>query len=163
MTTMATPATDIPVRRSVTVKVGVEQAFRVFTEGFDTWWPRTHHIGKSPMKRGVIEPFVGGRLYSEQVDDTDCPWGQVTTWDPPHRFVFAWQINAQWGYEPDLAKSSEVEVRFSPEPDGSTRVDLEHRYFERMGAGADEMRTGVGGEGGWGGLLTLFAQKAEQH
>jgi uncharacterized protein YndB with AHSA1/START domain len=77
--------------------------------------------------------------------------------------MFAWQINAQWGYEPDLAKSSEVEVRFTPEPDGSTRVDLEHRHFDRMAAGADEMRKGVGGEGGWGGLLKLFAQQAEQH
>jgi uncharacterized protein YndB with AHSA1/START domain len=162
MTTMATPSTDVPVRRSVTVKTGVEHAFRVFTEGFDTWWPRTHHIGKSPMTRGVIEPFVGGRMYSEQVDGTDCPWGQVTTWDPPHRFVFAWQINHQWGYEPDLTKASEVEVRFTPEADGSTRVDLEHRYFERMGSGAAAMRTGVGGEGGWGGLLKLFAEKVEQ-
>jgi len=34
-----------PVRKSVTVKATQEQAFRVFTEGFDTWWPREHHIG----------------------------------------------------------------------------------------------------------------------
>ena len=162
MTTMATPVTDIPVRRSVTVKIGVEHAFRVFTEGFDTWWPRTHHIGKSPMTRAVIEPFLGGRMYSEQVDGTDCPWGQITAWDPPRRFVFAWQITHQWGYEPDLSKASEVEVRFTPEADGSTRVDLEHRHFERMGAGATEMRTAVSGDGGWGGLLKLFAEKAEQ-
>jgi hypothetical protein len=32
-----------------------------------------------------------------------------------------------------------------------------------MGTGAAEMRTGVGGDGGWGGLLTMFAAKAEQH
>jgi hypothetical protein len=162
MTSMAIPTTDTPVRRSVTVKAGVEHAFRVFTEGFDSWWPRTHHIGKSPMKRGVIEPFVGGRLYSEQVDGTDCPWGQVTTWDPPRRFVFAWQITPEWGFEPDLAKASEVEVQFTPQADGSTRVDLEHRCFDRMGSGGAEMRTAVGGDGGWGGLLKLFVEKAEQ-
>jgi uncharacterized protein YndB with AHSA1/START domain len=162
MTTMATPTSDTSVRRSVTVKTNPEHAFRVFTEGFDSWWPRTHHIGKSPMTRAVIEPFEGGRMYSEQVDGTSCPWGQITTWDPPRRFVFAWQITHEWGYQPDLTKSSEVEVRFTPQNDGSTRVDLEHRYFERMGPGADDMRKGVGGEGGWGGLLKLFAEKAEQ-
>ena len=58
-----------PVRKSVTVKATQEHAFRVFTEGFDTWWPRGHHIGKSPMKRAVIEKdFPGGRMYSEQED-----------------------------------------------------------------------------------------------
>jgi hypothetical protein len=40
------------------VKVGLEQAFRVFTEGFDTWWPRTHHVGKSPMTRAVARRLV---------------------------------------------------------------------------------------------------------
>ena len=43
-----------PLRKSVTVKVPAEKAFDVFTNGFDTWWPRTHHIGKSPMKRAVV-------------------------------------------------------------------------------------------------------------
>ena len=163
MTSMATPTTDTPVRRSVTVKTGVEHAFRVFTEGFDSWWPRTHHIGKSPMTRGVIEPFVGGRMYSEQEDGTDCPWGLITAWDPPRRFVFAWRITHTWGFEPDLAKASEVEIQFTPLDDGTTRVDLEHRHFDRMGSGAAEMRTGVGGDGGWGGLLKMFAERAEQH
>jgi activator of Hsp90 ATPase-like protein len=161
MTAMTAPSTDMTVRRSVTVKTGIDHAFRVFTEGFDTWWPRSHHIGKSPMTRAVIEPFVGGRMYSEQADGTDCPWGQITVWEPPRRFTFAWQITHQWGFEPDLARASEVEVLFTPLPDGSTRVDLEHRHFDRMGEGSVEMRTAVGGEGGWNGLLKLFAERAE--
>ena len=56
-------------------------------------------------------------------------------WEPPHRFVFAWQVTPQWTHEPDLAKSSEVEVKFTAVSDGSTRVDLEHRYFNRHGDG----------------------------
>ena len=115
------------------------------------------------MRKQVIEPRAGGRCYSEQIDGTECPWGTVLVWDPPSRVVLAWQIDAKWQFVPELAHSSEVEVRFTSEADGSTRVDLEHRYFERMGPGADDMRKGVGGEGGWGGLLKLFAEKAEQH
>jgi uncharacterized protein YndB with AHSA1/START domain len=162
MTTIIDPVSDIPVRKSITVQSTVEHAFHVFTDGFDTWWPRSHHIGKSPMKKSIVECHAGGRCYSEQVDDTECDWGRVLVWEPPHRFVMAWQINPQWQYEPDLAKSSEVEVRFTPEPGGSTRVDLEHRYFHRMGTGGEGMRTMIDSPNGWGGTLQLFAARLEE-
>jgi hypothetical protein len=74
MTTTTVPSTDAVVRQSVTVKTNVERAFRVFTAEFDRWWPRSHHIGKPPMTKAIIEPFVGGRCCSEQEDGTDCPW-----------------------------------------------------------------------------------------
>ncbi len=127
------------------------QAFEVFTAEFDSWWPRSHHIGKAPLKRAVIDGRVGGRCYNEQADGTDCEWGEITVWEPPRRFVMAWKISAQWQYEPDAKKSSEVEVRFTPEGDGRTRVDLEHRHFERMGADGSAMRKGVD-FAGWMGL-----------
>jgi hypothetical protein len=153
---------DEPVRKTVTVKASAEHAFDVFTAGFDRWWPRSHHIGKSPMVRGVIEGRMGGRCYSEQADGTDCEWAQVTSWEPPRRFVLAWKITPAWQYETDLAKSSEVEVTFTPLGDGSTRVDLEHRNFARAGAGWEAMRTAVNSEGGWNGLLQLFAAETEK-
>ena len=150
-----------PVRKSITVKASVERAFRVFTEEFDSWWPKSHHIGNSPLNRAVVEGWVGGRCYSEQEDGTDCPWGSVLVWEPPNRFVMAWQITPAWKYEPDLAKSSEVEVRFTAEGDGITRVDLEHRNFERHGEGGDSMRAKVDSPGGWGSLLQLYLARAE--
>jgi len=162
MTSMTTQTTEAPVRRTVTVKAPTERAFQVFTEGFDSWWPRSHHIGSAPLKKAIIEGKVGGRCHSEQADGTDCPWGTVLAWEPPHRLVMAWQISPDWKYEPDLARSSEVEIRFTPLADGTTRVDLEHRHFERHGAGADAMRKTVSAEGGWGSLLALFTVRAEQ-
>jgi uncharacterized protein YndB with AHSA1/START domain len=152
--------TVAPVSKSITVKASVEHAFRVFTEGFDTWWPREHHIGKSPMKKAILETHAGGRCYTQQMDGTDCDWGSILVWEPPHRFVMAWQITSGWQFEPDLNKSSEVEVRFTPEPDGTTRVDLEHRHLERHGDGAEQMRAAIDGGMGWPGLLALFAAKA---
>jgi uncharacterized protein YndB with AHSA1/START domain len=162
MTTMAEQTAEATVRRSITVNTGVERAFRVFTDGIDTWWPRSHHIGRSPLARAVIEPFVGGRWYGEEEDGTQCPWAQITAWEPPHRLVFAWQITADWKYEPDLSKTSEVEVRFTALADGSTRVDLEHRRFDRMGPSGETMRAAVGRPGGWGTLLSTFADRAQQ-
>ncbi len=151
-----------PVRKSVRVKAGVEKAYRMFTEGMDSWWPRTHHIGSSPMTRVVVEGRAGGSLYTEQEDGTSCPWGSVLAWEPPHRFVFAWQVRPDWKFEPDLAKCSEVEVIFTPADDGTTLVELEHRGFERHGGNFAGMRAQVGSTGGWGTMLEMFGKKAEE-
>lgn len=155
-------AADIPVLKSVTVRADPERAFRIFTREVDSWWPRTHHIGKSPMKRVEIEPRDGGRCYTEQEDGTECDWGTVLVWDPPRRFVMAWQITHEWGFEPDLDRASEVEVTFEPTASGGTRVDLAHRFFSRHGVGADSMRTAVDAPNGWPGLLNLFAERADE-
>ena len=147
----------LPVRKSITVRARVDEAFRVFTDGFDSWWPRTHHIGKSPMKQAIIEGRLGGRCYTTQEDGSDCDWGTVLAWEPPSRFVIAWQITADWQYQPDLAQSSEVEVRFTPAGQDSTRVDLVHRHLERHGASGPTVRTSVDSPGGWTGILAVYA------
>jgi uncharacterized protein YndB with AHSA1/START domain len=54
-----------------------------------------------------------------------------------------------------LAVAQEVEVRFTPEGDG-TRVDLEHRGWETLGVEAADARASY--EGGWRTVLgTHFA------
>jgi uncharacterized protein YndB with AHSA1/START domain len=161
MTMPAEQSIDIPVRRTISVSASVERAFRVFTAEFDTWWPRSHHIGKSPMKKAIVEGKAGGRCYTEQEDGTESDWGRVLVWEPPHRIVLAWQVTPEWGYQPDLAQSSEVEIRFSPVAGGGTRVDLEHRHFERHGSGAPTMRTAVDSPNGWTGVMQLFAERVE--
>jgi uncharacterized protein YndB with AHSA1/START domain len=114
------------------------------------------------MTEAVIEPGIGGRCYAKQADGAEADWGQVLEWDPPHRFVIAWQITPEWAYQPDLARSSEVEIRFTAVAGGVTRVDLEHRHFERMGPGGETMRAGVDAPGGWGTLLEDFKSRAER-
>ena len=151
-----------PVHKSITVKASPERAFRVFTEGIDTWWPRQHHIGTAELKKSVVEGRKGGRCYSEQTDGSEADWGTVLVWEPPKRVVWSWQITPQWKFEPDLAKSSEVEITFTPIPGGETRVDLKHDHWERHGEGVESMYQGVGGPGGWSGMLALFAAEAEK-
>ncbi|WP_433968120.1 SRPBCC family protein [Tunturiibacter gelidiferens] len=151
-----------PVRKSIRVRADAARAFRVFTEEMDSWWPRTHHIGSSPLKRVVIEGRPMGAIYSEQEDGTNCPWGSVLTWEPPHLFVMAWQIKPDWQFEPDLSRCSEVEIRFTPADDGTTLVELEHRNLHRHGVGGAKMREQVNAEGGWGALLGMFGAKADE-
>jgi DinB superfamily/Activator of Hsp90 ATPase homolog 1-like protein len=150
-----------PVRKSVTVRTDPATAFDVFTKGIDMWWLRSHHIGASDLEKVVIEAKVGGRCYERGVDGSECDWGQVLVWDPPQRFAFSWQITPEWKPQPDVAKSSEVEVRFTALESGLTRVDLEHRHFERHGSGAEAMRAGVDAPNGWSGLLDAYSQTTQ--
>ena len=144
-----------PVRKSIVVAATPLRAFEVFTSDVDKWWPKTHSIGNAPLRRCVIEPFVGGRWYNDLQDGSDVTVGHVRVWEPGARFVVGWEINAQWKPDSRTQLASEVEVRFVREGDYRTRVELEHRNFERMGAEAGEtMRNAV--ENGWPGVLALF-------
>jgi uncharacterized protein YndB with AHSA1/START domain len=155
------PGTHVPVTKSITVKASPQRAFEVFTSDFDSWWPRTHHIGKAPLQRAILEPRQGGRCYTEHVDGSACDWGQVIAWEPPHRLVLAWQVHGDWTYAPDPSQSSEVEIRFTPEAGGVTRVDLEHRHIERHGASAAALRTAVDAPSGWTGILQAYGARVE--
>lgn len=150
----------VPVRKSVVVHVPAAEAFEVFTEDVDSWWPKTHHIGRSPMTRIVIEDRAGGRCYTEHEDGSVADWGRVLDWEPPRRLRLAWQMTHQWAYEPDLSRSSEVEVRFVPIQAETTRVEVEHRFFERHAEGAAGVRGAVDAPNGWTLVMTLFANRA---
>ena len=150
--------TIAPVRYSVTVPISAQRAFTLFTEGFSTWWIG-HHIGKAELAEAVIEPRVDGRWYERGVDGTECDWGKVLAYEPPGRLVMTWQLNSEFEYDPDLSHASEVEVRFT-ESVGQTTVDFEHRYIERLGAGAEELAKSVRSSGGWPGILDLYAKAA---
>ncbi len=147
-----------PVKKSIRVGTGQAQAFEVFTAGLDRWWPRKASIGSAPLKQNVLEPRLGGRWYQLGEDGSRADVGKILVWEPPHRFVMSWDINSSW--KPDSNVGSEVEVRFIAEGPNATRVELEHRKFEQMGAEAGEkMRKDV--EGGWPGMLEHFKQAAE--
>jgi uncharacterized protein YndB with AHSA1/START domain len=156
MSTQALPA----LRRGITVKAPVARAFDAFTASFDAWWPRGHHIGKAELAEAVIEPRTGGRWYEKGVDGSECDWGSVLAWEPPARLVLSWHIGSDWQYNPDPARASELEIRFVAEGPDTTRVELEHRLFERHVDGPG-VQTAVSGEGGWTTLLDLFRQQAE--
>src|SRR5258706_439722 len=91
---MSRTITVAPVRKSVHVKADAARAFEVFTAGMSRWWPATHSILKVAPKEHVLEPRVGGRWYQVGVDGSVCENGKVLVFEPPHRLVLAWQINA---------------------------------------------------------------------
>jgi uncharacterized protein YndB with AHSA1/START domain len=141
-----------PVLRAARVSCAPEAAFGVFTEQLAAWWPLPTHSVFGDRAGGVA--LEGGRLVERAVDGTESVWGEVLAWEPPHRLVLSWHP----GQAPDEA--SEVEVRFLADGDG-TRVELEHRGWERFGESAMARRRPYVGPGAWGHVLDHFAGLAE--
>jgi uncharacterized protein YndB with AHSA1/START domain len=149
---MTEVATIAPVRKSLRVECTPERAFEVFTAEVAGWWPaKTHSIHHEAVTDVVIEPREGGEMYEVAEGGKRELWGRVTTWEPPRRLVVSWAVN------PDRAAPTEFEVTFTPEGDG-TRVELEHRQWERAGEGAAEMRDNY--DSGWELVLAPFVEKA---
>ena len=157
---MIDQATTAAVRRSVTVQASPERAFEVFTAGMSRWWPiESHHIGEAMAVEVVIEPHAGGRWFERDATGGECDWGYVIEWAPPHRALLAWHLTPEFDFDPDPAKATEVEVRFTLH-DGGTLVELEHRGFERHAEAGARMREAVSAPGGWRELLDLYAKAA---
>jgi uncharacterized protein YndB with AHSA1/START domain len=142
------------VNREITVDVPADRAFAFFAERFDAWWPRAHKLGAADLKEAVLEPHEGGRWYELGTDGSECDWGSVLAYDPPHRLVLSWRIGGDWKIHPDQA--SEIEVVFTAEGD-RTKVSVEHRHLERHGESAEALRDGISGDGGWSGLLRGYS------
>ncbi len=155
---MTSPAAVGAVRRSVTVALTPSEAFDLFTAGIARWWPAdSHAIGTKPAMV-ILERRDGGRWFERGPDGSECDWGRVLAWEPPGRVLLAWHLDGDWAYDPDPGRASEVEVRFSA-ANGGTRVDLEHRGFERQARGG-EIAAAVGGENGWSGILDGYTTTA---
>lgn len=155
-------APTIPaINGTISVAVPIEKAFRVFTESLDSWWPAEYHIGKAEMAEAIMEPRTGGRWYERGVDGSECDWGRVLVWEPPHRLVVTWQITGEWQYDPDPERASEVEVRFVADGPEQTTVQLEHRFLERL-LGGEAMHAAISGDGGWKGVLARYAKAVEE-
>jgi uncharacterized protein YndB with AHSA1/START domain len=151
--------TIAPITRSVQVKLPPARAFELFTARFGDWWPKALNIGKAPPVAVVMEPRVGGQWFERDAEGNQTQWGKVLAWEPPSRLLLAWQINAQWRYDPALL--TEVELSFTPAAGGGTLVTLEHRHLERLGVGAEDYAAKVGG--GWPGILGDFVAYADSN
>lgn len=156
---MSTPAQDTGVRVEIVVAAPIDRAFTVFTDGLGTWFPPEYNMLSVPIAERVFEPRVGGRVYDRGTDGSECHWGDVLAYEPPHRFVISWNISPHWQIETDVSKRSEVEVRFIADGPDRTRVELQHRHLDRHGDGWQQARATLDSEGGWPGCLRRYAQR----
>lgn len=114
------------IRREFVVGCDPTRAFSVWTASPHVWWPRTHTISGDADVRVVFEPDEGGRIYERTKDGTEHDWGEVTLWDPPHRFRCLWYLFF------DRSEATELEISFTPTAAG-TSVTLLHSGFDQLG------------------------------
>ena len=142
-----------PVRVAVEVRRGIEEAFGVLTTEITAWWPvASHSVEPDKVAAVVLEGRLGGRLYERWHDGGQADWGRVLAWEPPTRLVLAWSPN------PERTAETEVEIRFTAVGADRTRVELEHRGWERLGELAAQARDSY--RDGWPTVLDAYAATA---
>lgn len=145
---------DVHVTRTITVPLAPEAAFDLFTARMSEFWPTSHSIGAAPFEAVVIEPWIGGRWYERSADGSECQWGRVLAWESPHRLVLAWQLDADWRYDPEF--KTDVDITFVESEPGHTKLALRHGHLERFGDRADELKAVFSSPNGWGGILDAY-------
>jgi uncharacterized protein YndB with AHSA1/START domain len=143
-----------PLRLSFAVACPVEHAFATWVQRTSLWWPRGHTVTAEPDLEVVFEPFAGGRIFERTADGREEDWGRVLTWEPPRRLGYAWHLRQ------DRADATEVEIGFTAQDDGTTRVEIEHRGWERLGARGPERRER--NRRGWDGVLPAYVAACER-
>ena len=139
-----------PIRMSFEVGCSRAHAFDTWTARISTWWPRSHTVSSDPGATVVLEQRPGGRIFERTPGGEEHDWGEVTAFDRPCSLTYLWHIRR------DRADATEVEISFHELDRGRTRVEIEHRGWERLGHGADGWRDR--NLAAWGGLLPRYRE-----
>ena len=123
-----------PIRLAFEVDCPVEHAFETWTARIDQWWPVDHTVSAEPGLTVVLEGRPGGRIFERQAGGIEHDWGEVTIWEPPSRLGYSWHLNR------DRIDATEVEIHFVARGEGRTRVEIEHRDWDRLGSAAGAWR-----------------------
>jgi uncharacterized protein YndB with AHSA1/START domain len=137
-----------PLRLSFVVECPADHAFAVWTERTSSWWPVAHTVTSEPGLEVVFQPLVGGRIFERTPRGDEVEWGEITAWEPPSRLAYLWHIRD------DRADATEVEIKFVDRGNATTRVDIEHRGWERLGSRGPGWREV--NLGGWNGVLPAY-------
>lgn len=114
------------IKASVSVRLGIEQSFRLFTEQIDQWWRRGPRYRNGGPDSGLIhlEPRLDGRVFESSKSgqgERVFEIGRIVEWSPPARLAFTWRNSVFADDEMTL-----VEVDFTSQG-ASTLVTVVHR------------------------------------
>ena len=137
-----------PLRLSLVVACPPEHAFATWTSRATVWWPPDHTVSRENGLELVFEPRVGGRIFERTTAGKEIEWGEITAWEPPRRVAYLWHIAT------DRSDATDVEIVFNELPDATTRVEIEHRGWERLGAKGQPWRDA--NQSGWDGVLPAY-------
>lgn len=131
-----------PIVKTIEVPCSQEEAFTVFLNEMDSWWP----LGKfsismysgAPAKAIRVDAKQGGKIVEISPNGTEYEWGTIKSYDPPDFVSMAFHI-APPGDDTANARSL-VEVRFEALENSRTRVTLTQSNWEVFGEKAAMLR-----------------------
>jgi activator of Hsp90 ATPase-like protein len=142
----------VPLRLQFEVACPPADAFGIWTARTSDWWPVEHTMTAEPGLTVVFEHRVGGRIFERTLAGAEVDWGEITVWEPPWRLGYLWHLNA------DRSDATDVEISFVDQGNGTTRVEIEHRGWERLGTGGPSWRER--NHQGWSSVLPSYADFA---
>lgn len=122
---MAEPRTELQI------PLDPQEAFKVYVEQMNTWWPRQgifpYSFAPSTTKpdRIEFEAEAGGRYFETFADGSELEVGRITSWNPPHHLAYTWR-------DPEWPGETTITVSFTASEDG-TLVAYEHVGFADAG------------------------------
>jgi uncharacterized protein YndB with AHSA1/START domain len=140
-----------PLELSFRVACSPEHAFTVWATDTSRWWPADHTVSAEPSLTVTFEPRPGGRIFERTRTGVEHDWGEILTWDPPHRLAYLWHL-AQ-----DRSDATEVEITFTGDPE-TTTVTITHRGWDRLGSRGPTLRDR--NRTGWTTLLPHYERAA---
>ncbi|PRY79005.1 uncharacterized protein YndB with AHSA1/START domain [Yoonia maritima] len=127
-----------PIHKIVDVPLTPEDAFALFTDGIDSWWPGAAYSesfsdGRTP--RNIrIETHKGGKIIETTKSGAECIWGEIIAYNPGRFLSFTWHPGQP------AAKATVVAISFKATQTG-TQCDLTHGGFDILGPIADAVST----------------------
>ena len=146
--------TSEPLRLTFEIACPPDHAFDVWTTRLSSWWPKGHSASGDPDTVVTLEPRLGGRIFERTPDGNEIDWGEITAWNPPHRLGYLWHISR------DRRDATDVELTFVDRGDGTTRLEIVHSGWERLGASGVAFREA--NTAGWSALIPSFVTAAER-
>jgi len=127
-----------PIHKIIDVPLTPEEAFALFTDDIDSWWPgATHSVsaGDGDTPHNIrIEPHKGGKIIETTKNGEEFIWGEIIAYNPGAFVSFTWHPG-----KPETA-ATVVAVSFKESKDG-TQCDLTHGGFDILGPLADAVST----------------------
>jgi uncharacterized protein YndB with AHSA1/START domain len=149
-----------PISHHIVLDAPVETAFDVFATKLGDWWPLVFTFSGADFLTAMVEPRAGDRWFERTRKGDEISWGDVRVYERSRRVVVGFAIGPDRKPVP-TEKASEVEIRFLSAA-GGTRVEVEHRDFERHGEGAKALRDGMDSFQGWPILLAELRRGVER-
>lgn len=137
-----------PLIKTITVPCSQKNAFEVFLDRMDTWWPlgkfTVSAMAGQPARAIRVDARVGGQIVEVGSDGTEVVWGNIVTLERHSRLEMEFHIPRPGDV---VTTRPLLELDFAALGPTETRVTLRQSNFEALGDMGAPVRGGY--EFGW--------------